>query len=207
MRGLFVTGTDTGVGKTVVSAALLARFPAARYWKPVQTGMENDDDTAEVLRLSGRTAEACRAAGIRLKGAVSPHLAARRAGMHIDPGALAEGAAAEEGVWIVEGAGGVLTPLNPSEKIATLMQRLGLPALIVAPNRVGVINHTLLTLESLRARHVPIAAVVLVGNPNPDHLAAIVEFGRVRAAEMPRYAPLSRIVEWEPPPWLEPFLR
>src|SRR5262249_38276402 len=66
MRGLFVTGTDTGVGKTVVSAALLCRYPGARYWKPVQTGTDTDDDTAEVLRLAERDQHAVRMDGIRL---------------------------------------------------------------------------------------------------------------------------------------------
>ena len=86
MRGVFVTGTDTSVGKTVVCAALLARYPAAKYWKPIQTGIEREDDTAEVRRL-------CQAAahdeGVRLRHPVSPHLAAERAGVRIDFRALA----------------------------------------------------------------------------------------------------------------------
>src|SRR5580698_5672322 len=116
MRGIFVTGTDTGVGKTVVSAALMHRYPQARYWKPVQTGIETDDDTAEVRRLAGRRAD--RADGVRLRDAVSPHLAAARAGIRIDIESLTEWAIDDEEHWIVEGAGGVLAPLNDTQTMA-----------------------------------------------------------------------------------------
>ena len=82
MRGLFVTGTDTGVGKTAVCAALMVRYRGARYWKPIQTGPE--DDTAEALRLSCSPREAAYLHGVRLADPVSPHLAAKRAGTRID---------------------------------------------------------------------------------------------------------------------------
>jgi dethiobiotin synthase len=208
VRGLFVTGTDTGVGKTVVSAVLLAKFPRARYWKPIQTGIESDDDTAEVLRLSGRGPSGARAEGIRLRHPVSPHLAARRAGVRIDLDQLTEWTAAEDGAWIVEGAGGVLAPVNESQTVADLMKRLKLPVAVVARTTLGTLNHTLLTLEALRARSLAVAGVLMCGDPNPDNRATIECQGRVRVAEVPRFDPLTQasFATWTAPAWLEEYL-
>jgi dethiobiotin synthase len=197
MRGIFVTGTDTGVGKTVVSAALMCRYPQARYWKPVQTGIETDNDTAEVRRLTGRSTD--RDDGIRLLNAVSPHLAAARAGIRIDLESLTEWTASDEENWIVEGAGGLLTPLNDTQTMANLMVRLGLPAVVVARTTLGTINHTLLTIEALRARALHVAGVVMVGDPHPHNRIAIERYGRVAVlVEMPRFDPLtpSDLAKW-----------
>ncbi len=187
MRGLFVTGTDTGVGKTVLSAALMLRFPHACYWKPIQTGA--DDDTAEVRRLSGgRVLDR----GVRLPDPVSPHLAARREGTEIHLESLLPNAASEN-VIIVEGAGGVLVPINNSQIMVDLMVLLGLAVIIATRTTLGTINHTLLTLEALRARSLQIAGVVMVGERNPDNRAAIEQYGHVRVlGEMPHFNPLSR---------------
>jgi dethiobiotin synthetase len=186
MRGIFVTGTDTGVGKTVVSAALMRRYPNARYWKPVQSGIEVDDDTAEVRRLTGVTRD--RDEGIRLRNPVSPHLAAAQAGIRIDVDSLTEWTTSNEDSWIVEGAGGVLTPLNETQTMMNLMVRLGLPVVVVARTALGTINHTLLTLEALRARSLHVAGVVMNGDPNPDNREAIAYYGKVAIlGEMPRF--------------------
>ena len=117
LSGLFITGTNTNVGKTVAAAALLQRFRGVerlRYWKPIQTGIEQDDDTAEVQRLAACGARDVLARGIRLPRPVSPHLAARWSGQVIDLYALASIIHSEsgQGPWIVEGAGGVLVPVN-----------------------------------------------------------------------------------------------
>jgi dethiobiotin synthase len=183
VRGLFVTGTDTGVGKTVLSAALMLRYPGACYWKPIQTGP--DDDTREVQRLSrGRMLDE----GIRLPDPVSPHLAARRAGTVIDVDGLAQ--RVFETPVIVEGAGGALVPVNDSQSMADLMVLLGLPVVVAARTTLGTINHTLLTLEALRARCLTIAGVVMIGGADADNRAAIERHGRV-IAEMPWFRPLT----------------
>lgn len=184
LRGLFVTGTDTGVGKTVVSAALLHRFravPRLRYWKPVQTGIEIDDDTAEVLRLSATPADRVLTDGVRLPRPLSPHLSARLAGSPISVAGLLDVASRQSGEdrWIVEGAGGVLVPLNEGELMIDLMTVLGLPVVVVARSGLGTINHTLLTVEALRARALFVAGVVMVGPANPDNRIAIETHGRV----------------------------
>ena len=187
MRGLFVTGTDTGIGKTVLSAALMLRYPEARYWKPIQTGTHDDDadDTAEVRRLSGGQVID---EGVRLADPVSPHLAARLAGITIElPNR--EG----DEVYIVEGAGGVLVPVNDSQMMVDLMVRLGLPVIVAARSRLGTINHTLLTIEALRARALRVAGVVMIGDLNADNRAAIEHYGEVAViAEMPHFDPLTR---------------
>ena len=183
MRGFFVSGTDTGVGKTALSAALMLRYPDATYWKPIQTG--SDDDTAEVRRLSGgRVIHPA----IRLPDPVSPHLAAQRAGITIDLSILIPPA----GFCVVEGAGGVLVPVNASQLMADLMVKLGLPVLIATRTTLGTINHTLLTIEALRARSLTIVGVVMIGDRDSDNRAAIERYGKVSVlAEMPHFDPLT----------------
>jgi dethiobiotin synthase len=190
MRGVFVTGTDPGVGKTVVSAALMARYPEAQYWKPIQTGP--DDDTSEVQRLSGCPRERVYLHGVRLPEPVSPHLAAERAHTRISLSFLTKAAKEFSGSWIVEGAGGALVPVNQADLMVHLMERLGLPVVVVARTTLGTINHTLLTIEALRARNLLVAGVVMVGDPNPDNRAAIKHYGGVHVlGELPRFDPLT----------------
>jgi len=191
MRGLVVTGTDTNVGKSVVSAAIMIRYRrlGLRYWKPVQTGIEVDDDTSVVRRLAG----GCETidAGVRLPRPLSPHLSARLAGQTISVSALC--AISPNGrTLVVEGAGGVLVPLNDRELMVDLISALALPALIVGRNALGTINHTLLTIDALRSRSIAVAGVVLVGEPNRDHCEAIEAYGGVPViGEMPRFERLD----------------
>ena len=204
LRGLFVTGTDTDAGKTVTSAALLCRYRHAmrlRYWKPVQTGIEQDDDTTDVRHLARCRDHEIVAEGIRLPRPVSPHLAARWAGQTIrieDLTRLARPHTGDER-WIVEGAGGALVPLNDTHRMIDLMRALALPVLVVSRSSLGTINHTLLTLEALRARFLSVAGVIMVGNKNPDNRAAIEQYGQVPVlGEMPFWKPLdaTRLAAW-----------
>lgn len=197
LRGLFVTGTDTGVGKTVVAAALVQRyrreFPL-RYWKPIQTGIEQDDDTAVVERLADCRPGELLTSGIRLPRPVSPHLAARLSGttIHLQPLVDVPTGEARSTRWIVEGAGGVLVPINESETMIDLMALLGLPVVVAARSSLGTINHTLLTLEALRRRAIPIAGVVMVGDLHADNRNAIEQYGGVAVlGEMPCLRPLT----------------
>ncbi|MEE8129929.1 MAG: dethiobiotin synthase [Vicinamibacterales bacterium] len=193
LRGLFVTGTDTGVGKTAVSAAMLVRYRplgSVRYWKPIQTGTPRDDDTAEVRRLASCSETETLDIGIRLSNPVSPHLAAQQARETIRLRPLIASVVSRGGSerWIVEGAGGVLVPINDTEMMADLIGLLGLPALVVARSSLGTINHTLSTLEALRSRGLTVAGVVMVGDRNDDNRLAIEQYGRVGVVgEMPRF--------------------
>jgi dethiobiotin synthetase len=196
MRGIFVTGTDTGVGKTAVSAALLQRYrnsATLRYWKPVQTGIEQDDDTREVRRLGAGDGEFYEL-GLRLANPVSPHLAAEQAGISVAIEVLLAMLPedAEQCRWIVEGAGGALVPLNARELMIDLMGALGAAVVVAARSGLGTINHTLLTLEALRRRSLPVAGVVLVGEKYQDNCAAIEKYGQVPVlGEMPVLQPLD----------------
>jgi len=213
VRGLFVTGTDTGVGKTVLCAALMIRYPGARYWKPIQTG--SDDDTAEVLRLSESSRDAAYLHGVRLPDPVSPHLAAQRANVRINLEAHATAPKESDAAWIVEGAGGVLVPVNESDLMVHLMERLGLPVVIASRTTLGTINHTLLTIEALRARRLTVAGVVMIGDPDQDNRRAIEHYGSVPVlGEMPRLEPFNggtlrrwAIESFDPESQLQEFLQ
>jgi dethiobiotin synthetase len=200
-RGVFVTGTDTGIGKTVTCAALLCRYRQTvplRYWKPIQTGIEQDDDTAEVRRLASCRDEEFVGEGIRLPHPVSPHLAARWSGRTITVSDIVESYKGLE-PCIVEGAGGALVPLNDTEMMIDLMRALALPVLVVARSSLGTINHTLLTLEALRARSLCVSGVVMVGLPNPDNRTSVEQYGGVPVlGEMPAWTPLepAALHEW-----------
>jgi malonyl-CoA O-methyltransferase len=170
MRGLFVTGTDTGVGKTVTSAALLAAAaPDVRYWKPVQSGVEDEPGDRETVATLAGVALASRTAPevVRLRAPASPHHAAALEGRAVRVSDVLGAAASLEGRFIVEGAGGLLVPLGDAETLRDLVRALGLPALVVASTRLGTINHTLLTLEALERAGLPTVGVVLVGPSEP----------------------------------------
>ena len=175
MRGLIVTGTDTGVGKTILSAALLAAMSAAgervRAHKPVVTGLDEHagawpPDHELLARAAGMASEDV--APLRYGPAVSPHLAARLAGERIDPADLvarARRAGDDEATLIVEGVGGLLAPLAEDYTVRDFAVALGLPLLIAARPGLGTINHTLLTLEGARAVGLDVRAVVLTPWP------------------------------------------
>ena len=185
---LIITGTDTGIGKTVFAAALAAHL-AARYWKPVQAGLEGETDSAAVARLSGGKAQVLPEA-YRLTTPCSPHEAARIDGVTIDAARLAlpEGG----GPLVVEGAGGLLVPLAERLLMADLFVHLGLPVVLVARTALGTINHSLLSLEALRARNIPVHGIVFMGEPNPASEEAIVRIGQVRhLGRLPRIDPLN----------------
>jgi dethiobiotin synthetase len=220
LRGLFITGTDTGVGKTVVSAALIHRYRAQallRYWKPIQTGIEHDDDTAEVQRLANYRPDEVFTSGVRLRQPVSPHLAATLSGTTIALEPLNESVRSQppSNRWIVEGAGGVLVPINGFETMVDLMTVLGLPVVVVTRTSLGTINHTLLTLEAVRRRTIRVVGVVMVGPPHPDNRAAIERYGEVAVlGEMPCFGSLesAQLASWaatelDPDQHLLEFLR
>ncbi|ARJ65774.1 dethiobiotin synthase [Magnetospirillum sp. ME-1] len=175
MRGVFVTGTDTDVGKTLVSA-WLAQHWAADYWKPVQTGSTQGSDFDSVARLA--PAARIHPSGVVLAAPLSPHEAARREKTRIDLTSLVP--PATDRPLVVEGAGGVMVPINEVALMIDLMERLALPAIVVARSGLGTINHTLMTLEMLRRRRVPILGVVMNGQKNPANREAIEHFGAIR---------------------------
>jgi len=186
----FITGTDTDVGKTVTAAWAMLHLEAA-YWKPVQAGLEGETDEAQVRRLTGAGDERFHPSAYSLPEPLSPHEAARRAGVAIEMGAFR--LPQHEGPLVVEGAGGLMVPLNEGSYMIDLIGKLGLPAILVARSTLGTINHTLLSLTALRARRIPVAGVVLNGPETPHNRAAIETHGAVRIlAEIPPLEPLTR---------------
>jgi len=193
-RSFFVTGTDTGVGKTVLSALLCAAFDAA-YWKPIQTGSDEGTDRQTVARLAQLSPEKLVPEAYCFRPPVSPHLAAERAGMEIQLEKIQLPARVDAAGFIVEGAGGVLVPINGTQFMTDLMKHLGLPALLATRGSLGTINHTLLSLQALRSAGVAVAGVVMIGEENADNRRAIERYGKVRVAgTIPQLARLDRPV-------------
>jgi dethiobiotin synthetase len=174
----FVTGTDTGVGKTVVSALLCAALNAI-YWKPIQTGTRDGTDRKTVIELAQLPRTRTLPESYRFAPPVSPHLAARRAGVCIDLRTIRVPQIAANENLIVEGAGGVLVPINDTQFMTALMRRLNLPVLLVSRTTLGTINHTLLSLAALRAARLDVRGVILVGKPNLENRKAIERYGEV----------------------------
>ncbi len=183
MQGFFVTGTDTDVGKTVVSAWLVARLDGC-YWKPVQAGNYPETDSAIVQRLTGAPPGRILPEAYVLPEPIAPHEAARRAGIAINLERLVPPPC--DRPLVVEGAGGVLVPLTGNAFVIDLARELELPVILVARSTLGTINHTLLSLEAIRRRGLVLAGVVVNGPETPHNRAAIERYGQVEIiAEIP----------------------
>ena len=187
-QGVFVTGTGTGIGKTIVCAALVQSWRAA-YWKPVQTGIATDPaDSATIAQLAPGALIA--PPRHTLRAPLSPEAAAAAERTTIS---LADfDLPTADRPIVVEGAGGVLVPLNATELMIDLMVRLALPVILVATTSLGTINHTLLSLAALRARHLALAGIILVGEDDPGNASAIARHGHARILHrLARLTPLT----------------
>ena len=181
---VFITGTDTDVGKTLISS-WLCLHTGYGYFKPIQTGSLLGFDRHQVVQMSGaHTYTEC----FVYKDPVSPHLAASREGGEIPLHALT---LPTQDRLIIEGAGGVLVPINKHALMVDLMAQWNVPVILVARPSLGTINHTLLSLEALRQRHVPILGVILNGPLENDNAKAIEHYGNVRV--LASMLPLSNV--------------
>jgi dethiobiotin synthetase len=181
-----VTGTDTGLGKTIFSAALTGAL-GATYWKPIQAGLDEETDSAVVHRLTGRPVlpEAH-----RLHHPLSPHCAAELEGVTVDPQALTPPQV--DGPLVIEGAGGPLVPIDRRTLFADIFARWGLPVILCARTTLGTINHSLSAIEALRARGVPIHGIAFIGPANADNEATVAAFSGVqRLGRLPLLDPLT----------------
>lgn len=189
MSVLVVTGTDTDIGKTVFAAGLAGAL-GAYYWKPVQAGMAPEGDRETVARLSGLPAGHMLPEAYRLSTPASPHLAARIDGVEIDADRLA--LPAVDGPLLVEGAGGVLVPINEILTMADLFARWRAPVILCARTGLGTINHSLLSIEALRARQVPVLGIVFIGDAHAENERIIPLMGGVPSlGRLPRLDPLD----------------
>ncbi|NEW89008.1 MULTISPECIES: dethiobiotin synthase [Rhodopseudomonas] len=174
---IIVTGTDTGIGKTVFAAALAGALDAT-YWKPVQSGLEDETDSRAVQRLSGLPADRILPERSRLKTPASPHLAAAIDGVGIDVAALDLPDVPRP--LVVEGAGGLMVPLTREVTYIDVFARWGAPLVLCARTSLGTINHTLLSIEAIRARDIPLLGVAFLGDENADSEQIIIELGHTR---------------------------
>ena len=189
-RGVFVAGTDTDAGKTIVAAALVAAL-GALYWKPVQSGLDDlpGGDSAVVASLTGHDPADFPAPVYAFRAPLAPDQAAALEGLRIDPQRLA--LPALERCLVVEAAGGLLVPLDDRTLMIDLARSLALPIVLAARTGLGTLNHTLLSLEALARRGLPVAGVVFSGPDHPRNLETIRRLGGVPV--------LGRI------PWLDPL--
>jgi dethiobiotin synthetase len=184
MTRFVVTGTDTGIGKTIFSGAL-AQAAGTPYWKPIQSGLEEETDSETVARLAGVPIHP---EAYRLITPASPHLAAEIDGVNIELETLTP----PPGDLIVEGAGGALVPVTRTTLYADLFARWQVPVIVCARTALGTINHSLLTIEALRARGVPIHGLAFLGDAVEDSEAIISDIAGVRRlGRLPIIDPLT----------------
>lgn len=176
---LFITGTDTGIGKTLVSAMLLSGLNA-RYWKPVQSGLTDITDTEWVKKHTGLDASRFFPESYRFKAPLSPHESASLEGIHIDLDKFIIPQVFQGEILLIEGAGGIMVPLNEKEFMIDLMKRCEAPVLIMARSGLGTINHTLLSINQLRQENIGIFGVVMNGPLNKSNRDAIEHFSGVK---------------------------
>ena len=170
-KRIFLTGIGTDVGKTLV-AALLCKQWNASYYKPMQAGFPTDSET--VARLAGLAPERIVPSAYVLQAPASPHEAAAREGLSLSVDTIVAKKALPSGPLVVEGAGGLLVPLNNTETMADLAAGFGLPVVVVWRQYLGSINHTLLTLEAARTRGLAIAGLVINGEENGYSTQAVL---------------------------------
>ncbi|PBB40098.1 dethiobiotin synthase [Mesorhizobium sp. WSM3866] len=171
-----VTGTDTGIGKTVFAAGLTALLDGI-YWKPVQAGNREETDSEVVSLLAGLPDRVLPEAW-RLREPLSPHRAAELDGVEIDADQLA--LPKTDRPLVVEGAGGLMVPLNRCRLYIDVFAQWNAPVVLCARTALGTINHTLLSIEALRARSIPLLGVVFIGDRMVDTQKTIAQMGKVR---------------------------
>jgi len=183
---IIVAGTDTGIGKTVFAAALTAALGAS-YWKPVQAGLDGETDSQAVARLAGLGPDRILPEAWRLATPASPHRAAAIDGVVIDPARLVPPDI--DRPLVIEGAGGLLVPLTVDTVFADVFARWQCPVVLCARTALGTINHTLLSLEALRRRAIPVRGVAFIGDDHPDTQDVVARLGGVPV--LGRLAPLD----------------
>ena len=188
---LVISGTDTGIGKTVVAAGLAAAL-GAHYWKPIQAGTEEGTDSGTALGL-GVSADRVLPEAYRLGLPASPHFAAQHEGLLLDPARLA---LPPQRPLVVEGAGGLMVPIrrDPPWLMIDQFAIWRAPVLLVARTALGTINHCLLSVEALKVRDIPVAGILFVGDAHDENEAVIPALtGVPRLGRLPMLDPLDAV--------------
>jgi dethiobiotin synthetase len=176
MKRIFITGIGTNIGKTVVSA-IVTEYLNADYWKPIQSGDLMDSDTMKVKALVSNNKSVFHPEKHILSQPLSPHAAAKRDGIAIklEDFTLPQ----TENHLVIEGAGGLMVPLNNEILIADLIQHLDVSVLLVSQNYLGSINHTLLTIQELKRRNIKIIGIVINGESTPETETFIIQYSNL----------------------------
>ena len=183
-----ITGIHTGIGKTITSA-VIAEALGADYWKPIQAGIE-ETDTAQLARLLTNGAQRVHKEAVLLTQPLSPHAAADIDKVTVDH---------TQFTWpqttrplIVETAGGVLSPVSARATVADMVAHFGTPTILVVQHYLGSISHTLLCIEVLKSRGIPLMGLVINGHPNVASTSFITQYTQVPVlAEIPHFAKLD----------------
>lgn len=185
----FVTGTDTGIGKTLVSAMLCLGLDSA-YWKPVQSGFDEGSDSEWIHHITGIDKKKIFPETYKLKMPLSPHQAAAIDGVTIEMDKFKMPDCRQ---LVVEGAGGIMVPLNQHYMVIDLIKQLNLPTLVVARSGLGTINHSVLTVKTLQAHQIEVLGVVLNGEHNEPNKQAIEHYAQVPViAQIPLLEKIDR---------------
>ena len=186
MNKLIITGTDTDVGKTVFSAALMLGLETAKhkphYWKPLQSGVTDSVDTRSVQKLTGLSDERFLSERYIFSEPLSPHRAAEIDEVEIDIDDLRDTSKIPEcdGTLIIEGAGGLMVPITRENLQINLYKEWNIPMVLCTRTGLGTINHTLLSLEAIWSRGIPLKGLVFIGEENLDNIRTIAEFSEVK---------------------------
>ena len=191
-----ITGTDTDIGKTVFSAALMLGLEsvgaAPHYWKPVQSGVSDGIDTHTVKTLTNLEQDRFLPENYVFSESLSPHRAAELDDMHIDIKALKNALPNIDGTLLIEGAGGLMVPLTRDNLLINLFKKWEIPVILCARTGLGTINHTLLSLEALWSRNIPIHGIAFIGDKNEDNIKTIGQFSETRIlGHLPRLEELN----------------
>ena len=177
MKRFFITGIGTNVGKTVV-AAILTEALEADYWKPIQAGDLDNSDSIEIKRLISNKKTKIYPETYRLSNPLSPHAAAKYDSVEIDINKIT--IPITDNHLIIEGAGGLMVPLNEEKLMIDLIQQLKVEVILVSKHYLGSINHTLLSIEILKSRNIPIRGIIFNGNKNQDTEQIILKYSSIQ---------------------------
>jgi len=178
MATYFITGIGTGIGKTLISAILTEKLKAD-YWKPIQSGDLDTSDSITIKSLISNEKTIIHPESYRLTQPLSPHLSARLDGIEIDLQKI--NTPATDNHLIIEGAGGLMVPLNENELIIDLIKKLNAEVILVSQNYLGSINHTLLSLNLLKQYEIPVKGIVFNGDENQETERYIQQYGKVKS--------------------------
>jgi dethiobiotin synthetase len=189
-KAYIVTGTDTGIGKTTVAAMLVLALDAV-YWKPIQSGTEEGTDRQRVQALTQLPDDRLLPERYVLSQPLSPHRAAELDGIEIKAEALV--LPAFDRTLVIEGAGGLMVPVTRNKLQIDVFADWSLPIILCARTALGTINHTLLSIEALRGRHMRLHGLIFVGDDNPDNMRTITDFSGARIlGHVPRLDRIGR---------------